>query len=373
MNTVDSYTIQNMSQGPKGDYRVTLKNGPTKSYPNFVNAFQETLYALRVRGGSIFLKKPANGIAYPIERTVLMPNGNVDGGNLPISITSDGATLQRIEPLNSMLDTQENSGIKLFSGLRFDGGNPQDIGVGPQADIQPQEKGILVNGGSNITVENCTFDNFGDFHPIACGGAINVLLQKNMVGVNGGFGAEGNCTNLRIINNTFYAQAKDFPILIAGNEKANTNVSVVSNRILAGTSNGGGIDCVAIGAYIANNYILNPYKHGIWVHDNIRYNGKDRPSNITITGNTIIGTGSAEPGQGVGIEQSSNVSISNNILDKGILLQNCGTITITGNTLGDRILQQNVTGLQIRSDNKLQRIGIGSLTPPTPLERIGAS
>jgi hypothetical protein len=287
------------------------------------------------KGGSLFIKRPKNDEPFDLATEVTMPKGSQN-----IIIESDGAELRRIENLGCIINTNKNTGVKIFKGLRINGNNPAPTG---NTGTGAPNKGICINGGSNTIVEDCYFTLFSNVHPVAAANSNNVILQRNQVGQCGGFGSEGGCSNLQIINNYFFAPGMDYPLVAAGNLKKNTEVVITGNQIPFGSSNGGGIDVVASNATISNNYVKDAYQHSIYVHDNYGYGGKDDPTNITISSNRLIGGGNSNLGGNSITLQSgnnsvdNNVHITNNYCDKGIGLTNAKKIIITNNILNRRI------------------------------------
>lgn len=287
------------------------------------------------KGGSIFIKRPRTGESFDLSTEVTIPTGCQN-----IIIESDGVEFRRIGNLNCMINTNENTGVKKFRGLRFNGNNPAPTG---NTGIGAQNKGISINGGSNTIVEDCYFTLFSNVHPVAAANSNNVILQRNQIGQCGGFGSEGGCSNLQILNNYFFAPGLDYPLVAAGNLKKNTAVVIAGNQIPFGSSNGGGIDMVASNATISNNYVKDAYQHSIYVHDNYTYGGRDDPTNITISNNTLIGGGNSNlGGASITLESGNNsvdnnVHITNNYCDKGMTLTNAKKIIITNNILNRRI------------------------------------
>src|SRR6188472_617658 len=287
------------------------------------------------KGGSVFIKRPRTGESFDLATEVMIPNGSQN-----IIVESDGAEFKRIADLNCMINTKANTGVKIFRGLRFNGNDPAPTG---NTGAGAPNKGISIIGGSNTIVEDCYFTHFSNVHPVAAANSTNVILQRNQIGQCGGFGSEGGCSNLQILNNYVFSQGLDYPIVAAGNLKKNTEVVVAGNQIPFGSNKGGGIDVVASTATIHNNYVKDAYQHSIYVHDNHAYGGSDDPTNITISNNTLIGGGISKLG-GASITLQSgnnsvdnNVHITNNYCDKGIVLTNAKKITVANNILNRRI------------------------------------
>jgi len=286
-------------------------------------------------GGSVFIKRPRTGESFDIATEVTIPNGSQN-----ITIESDGVEFRRIADLNCMINTNGNTGVKIFRGLRFNGNNPAPRG---NTGVGPPNKGISVIGGSNTIVEDCYFTLFSNVHPVAAAHSTNVILQRNQIGQCGGFGSEGGCSNLQILDNYVFSPGLDYPIVAAGNLKKNTEVVVAGNQIPFGSSNGGGIDVVASNARISNNYVKDAYQHSIYIHDNYAYGGRDDPTNITISNNTLIGGGVSKlGGASITLESGNNsvdnnVHITNNYCDKGMVLTNAKKITVANNILNRRI------------------------------------
>ena len=331
-----SYVIYFQSDGERAVYKVKdgISNSIKFSDSNAANILQSVLTDLGTKdttGGSIFIKRPSTGRTFDFDTEVTMPNGSQD-----IIIESDGAEFRRTENINSIINTNGNAGPKIFKGLRFNGNSATTT------TTTLPNRGIYINGGSNATVEDCYFTNYGaQVHPVGAANCSNVILQRNKIGQCGGFGSEGGCSNLQILNNYWFAAGGDYPLVAAGNINKNTGVVIAGNLLPFGSTSGGGIDVVASGAMISNNYIKDAYQHSIYVHDNNILGGADDPTFITISNNVLIGGGSLG-GASITIETGNNsvdnnVHITNNYCDKGMVFANARKITINNNILNKRI------------------------------------
>lgn len=320
-----------------GLYKAKFGNSIKFSDSDAAITLQSVLTELRRngKGGSVFIKRPLTGESFDLATEVVIPNGSQN-----IIIESDGAEFRRIADLNCMINTNGNTGMKIFRGLGFNGNDPAPTG---NTGRGAPNKGISIIGGSNTIVEDCYFTRFSNVHPVAAANSTDVILQRNQIGQCGGFGSEGGCSNLQILNNYVFSPGLDYPIVAAGNLKNNTEVVVAGNQIPFGSTNGGGIDVVASTATIHNNYVKDAYQHSIYVHDNYAYGGSDDPTNITISNNTLIGGGNSHlGGASITLESGNNsvdnnVHITNNYCDKGIVLTNAKKITITNNIMNRRI------------------------------------
>jgi hypothetical protein len=170
--------------------------------------------------------------------------------------------------------------------------------LSPTAPAQARAcRAIHGNGGSRLTITDCTFKFFAWQHPVGTGNMTKIVINQNRIGQCGGIGSEGGCTDLLISDNYFFEPTSDYGIMAAGNINTNKNVFIFRNNMPFGShdyggahSGGGGIDVVADNAIVAFNFIQDAKpKFGIFVHDNVNKGGSDAVGNITVLGNTIKG------------------------------------------------------------------------------------
>lgn len=197
--------------------------------------------------------------------------------------------------------------------------------------------GVKVSGTNNVTVKNCTVQNFTSAIGISgTSGCSNLTVQNNTLQNNGDFGVDAVClttNNMTIASNTF------------------------SNNGLNTSNSGGGIKMTGTGHTIIGNTFINNDIFGII----------SSAHNTLISGNTFTGNLPASntfPWTGIYKVNVNSSTIENNTIqnhDRGIKLASSTGIlinnnTLSGNTLGIFVDPSNSNTL---TGNTVQNSDIG--------------
>lgn len=176
----------------------------------------------------------------------------------------------------------------------------------------------LSTGANDSTVEGCWFLNCDE----------------------GGVYAEVS-NNIRFVNNHVYG-CSNASYNIGSICFNNITGGVISGNIVDGNGSTAGRD----GIYIRNvctdiavsgNTVRNQFRYGIWVYDESNMGGASSPSRISITGNTVKGTGNHP----IFLQYARQSSIVGNTIDcgttlpTGVYFHNCTDLSISANQVNN--------------------------------------
>lgn len=267
--------------------------------------------------GSVVLF-PASANAYIINTAINVPIGN-------ITVVGYGAIL------GNTADTQYKkfniNGAKAFirfEGLAFAGGYSSMAPVVNNGTI-------AITDSSQITVNNCWFDQTNAAGVIIAGDSYNVAVtnckfSSTYIGVITAVTGGNKPFNINISNNFFRTG-------LGTTSSANSGAVILSNTAPFGSG---------AGIVVSGNEIRSYGKHGVYLNTAVH--------NSIVSDNFISGTGI-----GVQVEASTGVVVSSNtlrdIVNEGILVQNgSDNVNVSGNVLNTTDSNSNGIKLSVVSN-----------------------